>query len=181
MLRSPTDELSWVARAEAQLGMDPHLALADVDKALEINPDSMYGLQLRSHILAERLGRPAEAERALDRAVAAHPDFAPALAGRGVLRARTGQREAAHRDAAAALLRDTKAPNLYQVGCIYALTARTHPEDRREAFRLLWSALKTGFGLDIVDSDADLDAIRTNPEFQRLVAEARARNLDRIP
>ena len=73
-----------------------------------------------------------------------------------------------------ALLRDTKAPNLYQVAGIYALTARSHPEDRREAFALLWSALKTGFGLDLVESDRDLDPVRKDPEFQRLVRSARA-------
>jgi hypothetical protein len=95
-------------------------------------------------------------------------------AGRGVLLARIGKRDEAHRDARDALLRDTKAPNLYQVAGIYALTAGSHPEDRREAFALLWSALKTGFGLDLVESDRDLDPVRKDPEFQRLVRSARA-------
>ena len=171
--REPRDELSWIGRAENRLD-DPTAALADVEKALALNPASVAGLQLQAHILAERLGRPDEAVAALDRAVEFHPDHAAVRAGRGVLLARIGKRDEAHRDARDALLRDTKAPNLYQVAGIYALTAKTHPEDRREAFALLWSALKTGFGLDLVESDRDLDPVRKDPEFQRLVRSARA-------
>lgn len=171
--REPRDELSWVGRAENRLD-DPTAALADVGQALALNPASVSGLQLQAHILAERLGRPDEAVQALDRAVEFHPDHAAVRAGRGVLLARIGKRDEAHRDARDALLRDTKAPNLYQVAGIYALTARSHPEDRREAFALLWSALKTGFGLDLVESDRDLDPVRKDPEFQRLVRSARA-------
>lgn len=171
--REPGDELSWVGRAENRLD-DPTAALADVEEALRLNPTSMSGLQLKAHILAERLGRTDEAVRALDRAVEFHPDSAAARAGRGVLLARIGKREEAHRDARDALLRDAKAPNLYQVAGVYALTSKTHPEDRREAFALLWSALKTGFGLDLVESDHDLDPVRKDPEFQKLVRSARA-------
>jgi len=171
--REPRDELSWVGRAENRLD-DPAAALDDVEEALQLNPASVSGLQLKAHILAERLGRPDEAIAALDRAVAFHPDSAAARAGRGVLLARIGKREEAHRDARDALLRDTKAPNLYQVAGIYALTTKTHPEDRREAFALLWSSLKTGFGLDLVETDHDLDPVRKDPEFQRLVRSARA-------
>ena len=169
----PADELSWVARAENRLD-DPAAALADVEEALKLNPASVHGLQLKAHILAERLGRPEEAMRALDRAVEFHPDHAAVRAGRGVVLARAGRRDEAIRDAKDALLRDTKPPNLYQVGCIYALTSKGHPEDQREAVRLLWSALKTGFGLDLVDTDPDLDLVRKHPEFQRLVRSARA-------
>ena len=56
---------------------------------------------------------------------------------------------------------------------IYALTSKEHPDDQREAFRLLWAALKTGFGLDLVDNDHDLDPVRTHPEFQRIVRSAK--------
>ncbi len=171
--REPRDELSWVGRAENRLG-DPPAALADVEEALKLNPQSAPGLQLKAHILGERLGRTDEAVRVLDRAVELLPDNAAVRAGRGVILARAGKREAAHRDAQDALLRDTKAPNRYQVACIYALTARTHPEDRREAFELLRKALSSGFGLDLADTDHDLDPVRKFPEFQRLVQSARA-------
>jgi eukaryotic-like serine/threonine-protein kinase len=172
---TPADELSWVARAEARLADDPKGALADVTEALRLNPASFHGLQLQAHLLAERLGKPAEAIWVLDRAVELYPESAPAVAGRGVLSARAGKRTEAVRDAEEALLRDSRAPNLYQVGSIYALTAKDQPGDKAKAFELLWAALRTGFGLDIVDTDGDLDPIRTEPEFKRLVANAKAR------
>jgi hypothetical protein len=115
----------------------------------------------------------------LDRAVELYPEYAPAVAGRGVLLARAGRRVEAVRDAEVALVRDARAPNLYQVGCIYALAAEAGPAYKAKAFELLWAALRTGFGLDIVDTDADLDPIRKEPEFGRLVAAARARQADR--
>jgi eukaryotic-like serine/threonine-protein kinase len=174
----PADEMSWIARAENRLGDNANGALADVDEALALNPASVSGLQLKSHILAERLKRPDDALDVLNRAVELHPDHVPIVAGRGVVLARAGKRDAAVRDAKAALRNDTSPPNLYQVGCIYALTVKTHPEDKREALRLLWGGLRAGFGLDIVRTDTDLDALRDDPDFKAIVKDAEA--LDRL-
>jgi tetratricopeptide (TPR) repeat protein len=171
----PADELSWVARAENRLRFEqnPKAALADVDQALQINPWSSVALQLKSALLAD-LNRPDEAIAVLNRAVELHPDDVAVRAGRGVLRARAGKRDEALRDAQDALRRGTRPPNLYQVGCIYALTAGTNPDDRRESIRLLWGALKTGWALDLVDRDTDLDALRTGQDFKDMVKDARA-------
>ncbi|HEX4612917.1 MAG TPA: protein kinase [Urbifossiella sp.] len=171
---TPTDELSWVARGEVRKARDPAGALADADAALKVNPLSVQAMQLKAHLLAEHLGRPAEAIAVLDRAVGFYPDYVRARAGRAVLLARAGRRDEAVRDAKDALLRDTRPPNLYQVACAYALTAKTHPGDKTEAFRLLASALRGGFGHDLIDTDTDLAALRPDPEFQRLVAAAKA-------
>ncbi|MBO0699566.1 MAG: tetratricopeptide repeat protein, partial [Zavarzinella sp.] len=176
--RTPADDLSWVARAEHRLD-DPKAALADVEQALRLNPTSALGLELKAHILAERLHRDAEAIPVLDRAVELYPDYVPARAGRGVLRARRGDRRAAIEDAEEALLRDTKGPNLYQVACIYALTSTTEPADRAKALQLLRAALGTRFGLDLVDTDSDLDPIRDDPVFKTLVASAKAKAKER--
>jgi serine/threonine protein kinase/Flp pilus assembly protein TadD len=178
---TPADELSWVARAEnrLQFAADPKGALADADEALKINPWSVFALQLKAAILSESLNRPDDAIAVLNRAVELHPDYVPARAGRGVLLARAGKRDDALRDAKDALRRDTRAPNLYQVGCIYALTAKTHAEDKREALPLLWGGLKTGFALDIVDTDTDLDALRNDPDFKDMVKDAKALNAPR--
>lgn len=170
----PIDELSWIGRAEMRVETDPNGALADVNEALVLHPFSLPGLQMKAHILGERLKRDAEAIDVLNLAVERFPESAPARAGRGVLLARNGKRLAALRDAEEALLLDSKAPNLYQVGCIYALTVRQNPDDKTHAFRYLWSGLKTGFGLDLVDTDSDLDAIRHDPEFKRLIDKARS-------
>ncbi len=170
----PADELSWVARAENRFAEDPKGALADAEEALKINPWSVFALQMKAAILSEGLKRPADAIAVLDRAVELHPDYVPARAGRGVLLARAGKRDAALRDAKEAIRRDTRAPNQYQVGCIYALTAKTHAGDKGEALALLWAGLKTGFALDIVDSDTDLDALRNDQDFKDMVKDAKA-------
>lgn len=169
--REPTDELSWIARSEARAGDDPKAALADVEQALRLNPLSAPGLQMKAHLLGERLNDPAGAAKALDVAVEHYPDLVPVRAGRGVLRARAGDRIGAHADAAEALRRDSAGPNLYQVGCIYALTARTHPADRFKAVELVGAALRAGFGRDLLPTDADLDPIRDSAEFKSLTGK----------
>ena len=97
-----------------------------------------------------------------------------ARGGRGVLLARAGKRLAALEDARACLLLDSGPATLYQVACIYALSSKQSPDDRRRALPLLSAALRGGFGLQFVGQDKDLDALRRLPEFQRLVAAARA-------
>jgi hypothetical protein len=106
--------------------------------------------------------------------VTLYPDYVEARAGRGVLHARLGHREAAHADAEESLHRDTRPAIQYQVAGIYALTSKQHAEDRREAFRLLSAALRGGYGFDLLVQDTDLDPVRKLPEFQRLVDAARA-------
>jgi tetratricopeptide (TPR) repeat protein len=173
MRHEPTDEHGWLARGIARMVADPPGALADFQKALEFNPRSLVALQNRAHLLG-RTGHTEEAAATLDRAVALYPDYVPARAGRGVYRARLRQRTTALEDAREALLRDTSAANVYQVAGIYALTSRENAEDRPEAFRLLATALRGGFGFDLLEADRDLDSIRQEPEFQRLVQAARA-------
>src|SRR5205807_10139794 len=121
--------------------------------------------------------RTQEAIQVLDRAVALYPDDVRPRAGRGVLLARLGQRKAALRDAEAALAQDTSAANLFQVAGIYALTSKKDEEDRREAFRLLSTALRKGFGFEYLEVDHDLDPIRNDLQFRRLVDACRVLQL----
>lgn len=169
----PTDELSWIAHSEMRERTDAKGALDDVEEALKLNPLSMYALQQKAHLLEERLNRKDEALQILDRAVELYPDHVPTIAGRGVNLARRGKRNEALKDAEDALRRDSKAPNLYQVACIYALTSKIEKNDSIKCFTLLWGALRTGFGLDLVDADPDLNAVRKEAEFQRIVADAK--------
>jgi hypothetical protein len=69
--------------------------------------------------------------------------------------------------------RDTSPARLYQVACINALTSRKEPDDRWRAFQLLSAALRQGFGFELLEGDHDLDPIRQEPEFRRLVQAAR--------
>jgi serine/threonine protein kinase/Flp pilus assembly protein TadD len=170
----PSDEVSWVVRGIARLaGDDAAGAVADFDEALKLNPRSREALQNKAHVLAEKLGRTTEAIAVLDKEVATYPDDALARAGRGVLLARQGKRRAALDDAEAALRLDTEPSTLYQVAGIYALSSREQPDDRRQAIRLLSSALRGGFGFDLLETDPDLAPVRQLPEFRRLVAASR--------
>ena len=171
----PRDERDWTARGLARQPRDPRAALADFERALGLNPCYLSALQDKANVLAEDLGRTEEAVATLDRAVTLYPNDVPARAGRGVLLARLGRREAAHADARESLRRNSTPMTVYQVAGIYALTSRQVPDDRREAFRLLGSALSQGFGLDLIPKDRDLESIRDQPEFRTLVEAARSR------
>jgi eukaryotic-like serine/threonine-protein kinase len=179
----PADEISWIVRGRAQMASDLPGALADFDQALALNPRSKDALLNKTYVLAERWPtktaeekreRTIEAIALYDRLVDFYPDLVRARSERGVLLARLGKRSAALIDAQEALNRDASPATLYQVACIYALTVKEEPNDRIEAFRLLFLALRQGYGYDFLESDTDLIPIREFPEYKRLVAGARA-------
>ena len=138
-----------------------------------MNPTSLAALQNQAHVLS-KLGRNEQALQVLDRVVELYPDYIPARAGRGVLRARLKLRKEALEDADDALARDFGAATQYQVAGIFALTSQQEEDDRHEALRYLSSALRRGFGFDYLEEDKDLDPIRDRPEFRRLVKAAKA-------
>src|SRR6266851_560127 len=47
----PTSDRGWLARGSARMATDPTGALADIDKALKLNPRSLAGLQNKAHLL----------------------------------------------------------------------------------------------------------------------------------
>jgi tetratricopeptide (TPR) repeat protein len=168
--RRPSDPESWVVRGLASLPGDPKGALADFDEALRLDPRSHPALQNKAVVLSEHLGRPAEAIAALDLVVALHPDYVPARVGRGVLLARLGRRQEAHRDAEEAHGRDTSGDTSYRVACIYALTARAEPSDRPKALRMLALALgQGGHWAELARTDPDLDMLRDLDGFRDLL------------
>ena len=170
----PYDARDWTARGLERQHLDPHGALADYQAALKIDPRYRTALQDMANVLAEDLGRTQDAIAALDKLLDLYPNDVPALAGRGVLHARLGHRDAALVDAQSALAKSNAAFYRYQVAGIYSLTSRVQPDDRREALALLESALRDGTGLDLLERDHDLDTIRNDREFYRIVDVARA-------
>ena len=180
---APTDEFDHAARGNALLAEKPAEALAEFDAALKLNPKSLVGLQNKAHVLAERLKKPDEAIAVLDLAVELHPAYVPARAGRAVYLARQGKRDAAQRDAAECLRRDTAPFTLYQLAGVYALTSQDQPHeeaDRKEALRLLAAAFTAGFAdFKTVNGDDDLKPIRARPEFVALLKEFRGRAASR--
>jgi serine/threonine protein kinase/Tfp pilus assembly protein PilF len=148
-------------------------ALECFDQALAINPFYYAALEDKANVLSEMLGKPEEAVRVLDRAVNLYPDLPLARAGRGVLLARLGKRLEAQRDARECLKADLAPIYRYQLACIYALTAKEHPEDLGQALALLAGALRQKGGIEYVDSDDDLKQIRNDKKFKEIVASAK--------
>lgn len=179
--RVPGDELSWIARAQARRPRDPTGALADLDQALKHNQRSRNALQTKASILSEDLGRAADAVAVLDALIDAHPDYIPARAGRAVVLARLGRREAAHLDATTVLKMNPTPFTRYQIAGVYALTSKTHPQDKADALRLLASALRDKEGLAYVANDHDLDPIRADPVFRELVEAAKSLEAASVP
>jgi tetratricopeptide (TPR) repeat protein len=166
----PGDPASFVARGLARLPGDAQGALADFDAALAIAPRYRHALQDKASVLSENLGQPEEAIRVLDTAVDFHPNSVEALGGRGVLHARLGRRDAALRDARAALELDDRPLTVYQAACVYALTSKQEPGDQAEALRLLAESVrKDGSWLAVARQDRDLDAIRGQSGFRNLI------------
>jgi len=166
----PIGEDGWVARGMARLPADPSGALADYGEALKLAPRYLPALQNSAAVLGELQGRAQEAIAMLDRALEACPDFVPARAGRGVLLARSGRRDAALADARISLSLDQQPVTLYQAACTYALVSQGYVDDRREALRLLAAALAQGFGREFVAVDHDLDPLRGDDDFRRIIA-----------
>jgi len=169
----PTDDIAWIARGLARVGTDLPGSLKDFEAALVLNPRSISALQNKSHVLS-KLDRTEDAIRVLDRIVELYPEYVKGRAGRGVLHARAENWAAAKSDAEEAMRRDTSPPNVYQVAGIYARLSKHDPRHQSEAVRLLTTALRGGFGYEYIETDKDLDPIRSSSEFKRVLESVRA-------
>ncbi len=172
--RRPTDELSWLARGQERLAEKPEGACADFSEALGLNPRSRTALRNQAHLLSEKLRRPTEALAVLDRLLALDPADLSVRALRGVVLARLGQRQQSHAEASKCLGRPLPAGILHQIASIYALTSRTHTEDRELALHLLATAIAQGVERHRLEADPDLEPLRELPAFQQLLAHAHA-------
>lgn len=171
--RQPRDEVSWVARGIARMKENPQAAMADFQEALQMDPASRTALQNVAHLASDLLSQPRVAISALNRMIELDPRDAAARAGRGVVRARLGDRPAAVADAQAALGIRRDAETFYLAGCTYALTSREHPADMPMATALLGQAFRLDWHwLETAKTDPDLASLRTDGSFQTLVSAA---------
>jgi len=171
----PADELSWITRGLARLNSDPAGALKDFDAALALNPRSLSALQNKSHVLS-KLGRTSDALQTLDQTLELYPDYVKARSGRGIMNARLGNWAAAKADAEETIRLDGSPAYVYYVAGIYAQLSRHDANYKTEAIRSLRASLRAGFGHEYIESDKDLDPIRTTPEFNQVINGVRALN-----
>ncbi|MBL8825449.1 MAG: hypothetical protein JNM18_00600 [Planctomycetaceae bacterium] len=160
---------------------EPKLALADFDQALQLNASYLPALESKAHVLSEQWDDLDGALRVLDEAIRWHPHQSPTLAASGVLRARRGDSELAKMRAEQALANDASPPILYQVAGIFALLSTADDDNRERAFSLLTSALRAGFGADLVEHDHDLDPLRTDARFARLLTAIETLRAPSVP
>lgn len=164
---TPADPMDFLIRGLTRVKDDPAGALADFEKAAELNPNYLQAWQNQAHVLADILDQSAQALAAQEKAVACQPDFALARTGRAVLYARLGRRDDAHADAQAALVLSEEPLVVYQVACVYALTGADHPADRDQAVGYFRKALRLGYeDWKTIGSDPDLKAIRGLRDFR---------------
>ncbi len=171
--REPVSVDGWIRRGMVRLPDDPDGALADLEVALKLSPHSRKALQNKAHILAEYASQPEEAVTTLDRLLEMNPSQASALAGRGVLHARLGRRQAALIDGRKALALDRSSQTKYQVACILSQTSQIIEDDAIEAVKLLGEA----FGQELrwatqAAADADLAPLAKRSDFSELLAAA---------
>jgi serine/threonine protein kinase/tetratricopeptide (TPR) repeat protein len=169
----PTDEEGFVARGCARLAKDIPGALADFRAAVSRNRRSLPGHLNQAHVFAEMLNQPREAIGYLDTVVRLYPKMAEVYAVRGVLYARLGERDAALRDARRAEQLSQAPETLYQVAGIYARLGAQNPADKEKALALLATALQGNYGIDLLATDPELDAIRLDPRYVKVVEAAR--------
>ncbi len=177
---TPTNEKGWITRGLHRMpkggpaGLKAFAdALADFDQALALNPRSITALQCKARCYS-LANENKLAVATLSELLGHYPEWLDAISGRAMLYSRLGERVNAHADAEAALrLGEWKPQTAYQLAGVYAMTSKANPDDKREAFRLLASALRNGFGYNLLEIDRELDPIRSEAEFSQVVEEAR--------
>ncbi|MBL8814970.1 MAG: protein kinase [Planctomyces sp.] len=173
----PTDVRSWVARALKKLPDDPAAALMDLESGALLEPDSHDVLRNKAMLLSEHLGREAEAIQVLDRAIEIYPYDAFLWSGRAVLHARHGSAESAMSDISKARELSEEPMVTYQAACVYAILSKSLPDQRLEALKLLEEAFRLRTQIArIAWTDKDMDAIRDDMEFKRLLAASEILN-----
>jgi serine/threonine protein kinase/Flp pilus assembly protein TadD len=171
----PVTDLEYVARGMRWLHTDLTRALADYQKALQLNPVCLSALQNTSSVYADKM-QTADLKKALESsaaAVKAYPSVAKVRSGHAVILARLGERTAAHQEIEAALMLGSEPMVSYQAACVYSLTGADHAADRDQALSYLRQALRDGYRkFDVIMKDPDLDTIRYTPEYRQALGAA---------
>jgi serine/threonine protein kinase/Flp pilus assembly protein TadD len=183
----PQDDVGWATRAyyrlrhgrkdavttEAKLALADRV-IADCDEALKLNPRCQPAFQNKAHALSELKGDNVAALDVMNQLIGFYPDCLAARAGRGVSLARLGKLEDALKDADYCLVHDRTPYGRYQIGSLFAAAVKFDPKHKEQAVTLLADSLRRGLDrVELFTMDRDLDPLRGDPEFDRLLRVAK--------
>ncbi|MCA9135148.1 MAG: protein kinase [Planctomycetales bacterium] len=174
----PVDADDWVARGNHRLAESPEAALDDYLVAIQIQPFNFHAINNAAYVYAERINQPDKAIEMLTRLCELRPNSAAAVASRGILHARHGEFDSGIADAISAAQLSPGPREQLQIAGIYAMASSevksADAEKRqRNAFTWLAKALRNDVSIaQIAMQDHDLDQIRNDQQFARLIASA---------
>lgn len=165
---TPTDDSGWLVRAHARMESDPKSALADLDQAVKLSPNSVPIRQNQAYLL-DKLERNEECLVVMNKLIELAPTNVEYRSGRAVLLARLMKYDDALKAIAMELTNNPPHLVRYQAACVYALASRAKPSHKDEAIRVLAAVIRDGFTADDLATDKDFDPIRHSVEFQKLL------------
>jgi tetratricopeptide (TPR) repeat protein len=157
---NPGDTSILMSRGFAMARHDPQQALADFDRVLATNRDTVAAHYGRAYVLSEMAGSRTEAMDAARKALRIDENHIGARCTLAVLLARDGTHDEAIAEIEQALLRSQSAAVKYAAACVYALAIETEAGHAGRSIELLRAALALGYGREIYESDPDLAPIR---------------------
>jgi len=172
--RVPTDELSWVQRGLVKARTNPQAAAQDLQKALDLNPNSRYALRNLAYVYGERMGDLATAMNYLERLAQLHA-HADDFISMAVYHARQHRSADAVASANQALKKNRSGKILFQAACVHSLLREANEPATRALAYLEESLAVEPQWVRIAVSDPDLQSIRNEPEFQAIVQAAQQR------
>ncbi len=165
---SPDDPVVLVARGMSRVPRDPAAAHQDFTAVLQKDPRNALAHYGIARLV--RSGEPGAALAHLDAALHSDPNLIDALQLRALVRGRLGNRSVL--DDVDSLVQAPTARRLYNAACALALYAGSAGDSRvgDRALDMLELALRGGFPAPAARNDPDLEAIRSRPGFQPLLA-----------
>lgn len=171
----------WIARGRARRSTDPVGAIADFEKAAELAPFDTLPLENQAYVEAEMMHRPDLAARTLARLLEKSSSSPLIYISRAVYLARSGDLKEAISQAEKARELNSTPGVLYRIGCVYSLAAKKDPAFAAPALRHIAEAIQAGFGHEYLIDDNDLDPLRGDSRFGKLLELTRhLRELSRL-
>ncbi len=160
------DADSLVARSHARADVDANEALADLEMAIRLRPESSQILMQKARLLAINLKQEEAAVEVYGQVLEREPSNEIARIDRAVLMARLGRVEEAIEEAKCVLDDSSSARNLFQAGCVFA---RSNSEQhQKRAVMLITRSILNGYRPVQLQSDEDLQSLEGRSGFEAI-------------